>query len=51
MRLNRKKGTFVWEGGNTKEFPLLVLSHPLDLELGAKQYEAQREFFQEHTLS
>lgn len=45
MRINRRKGTFVWEGGNTKEFPLLVLSHPLDLELRAKQYEGQLGFY------
>lgn len=43
MLVNVDRGVFTWQGGNTKEFPLLVASSPLDLELRAKQYDAQRK--------
>lgn len=45
MLVDEDHGVFTWKGGNTKHFPLLVVSSPLDLELRAKQYHAQRETY------
>ena len=42
LELNIDTGLFTWKGGNTSRFPLLVFSSPLDLELRARQYNAQR---------
>lgn len=44
MEVDVDRGLFVWRGGNTKQFPLLVLSSPLDLDLRVRQYEAQSAF-------
>lgn len=44
MNVDQESGTFVWKDGNTKKYPLLVLSSPLDLEIRAKQYKIQDEF-------
>lgn len=41
MEIDDERGLFVWKGHNTKQFPLLVVSSPLDLDLHVKQYEAQ----------
>ncbi len=46
MVVDEDHGTFAWKGGNTKKFPLLVVSSPLDLELREKQYDAQRRSYQ-----
>lgn len=45
MVVSEESGVFTWKGGNTLEFPLLVLSSPLDLGLRAKQYHAQNQHF------
>jgi len=45
MLVDEDHGVFTWKGGNTKHFPLLVVSSPLDLELRAKQYHSQRETY------
>ena len=45
MDVDVNRGVFTWKGGNMKEFPLLVVSSPLDLNLRAKQYHAQRGIF------
>jgi len=45
MVVDEDRGVFTWKGGNTKQFPLLVVSSPLDLELRAKQYHAQLETY------
>ncbi|TAK02153.1 hypothetical protein EPO44_08530 [bacterium] len=45
MVVDEDRGVFTWKGGNTTQFPLLVVSSPLDLELRAKMYHAQRETF------
>jgi len=42
MVVDEESGVFVWKGGNVIQFPLLVVSSPLDLVLRAKQYHALR---------
>lgn len=41
MIVNQDLGVFTWKGKNQLQFPLLVLSSPLDLDLRAKQYLSQ----------
>lgn len=41
MKVDTERGLFVWQGGNTKQFPLLVVCSPLDLDLHIRQYEAK----------
>ena len=40
MEVEIQRGLFIWKGGNTKQFPLLVVSSPLDLDLRVRQYRA-----------
>ena len=44
MEVDTRRGLFVWKEGNTKQFPLLVVSSPLDLDLRVRQYRAQSAF-------
>jgi hypothetical protein len=41
MEVDMQRGLFVWRGGNRKQFPLLVVSSPLDLDLHVRQYRDQ----------
>jgi hypothetical protein len=41
MEVDIQRGLFVWREDHTKQFPLLVVSSLLDLDLRVRQYRAQ----------
>lgn len=41
MKVDMQQGLFVWTGNNRSQFPLLVVSSPLDLDLHVRQYRIQ----------